>query len=281
MRLPLVRRLIAALVFAVSLSSCSPKIPVVEQKSIDMGEIKANLEALSKARILMGHQSVGRNVIAGLQELATELSVPLRIVVIDGVPPDLEPGVFHSEIGENGDPEGKCEVFSQLLTRPDRPVYDLAMMKFCYADLRNGTPLSVEQMLERYTRLVESLKTQRPDVRLVHITLPLKAEPPGRTTTVKRFVGMSTEADADNSLRNSFNAGLQERVAGEPLFDLAAVESTRPDGSRAAFVQDGQIKYMLAREYTEDGGHLNQLGRRRAAIEFVRTLAAALRKDRQ
>lgn len=248
-----------------------------------MAAVREDLEAVSRARVLMGHQSVGRNVIAGLQELATELDVPLRILAIDGVPPDSEPGFFHSEIGKNGDPAGKCEVFSQLLNRPDRPAYDLAMMKFCYADLRKNTPLDVEQMLDRYSRLIQELKTQRADVRLVHITLPLKAEPPGKKTAIKRFLGMSTEADGDNLLRNAFNDGLRRLVAGEPLFDLAAVESTRPDGSRAAFVDDGRIEYMLAGEYTDDGGHLNELGRRRAALEFVRTLAAALPKaaDRQ
>lgn len=243
---------------------------------MDMAAVRADLEALSKARVLMGHQSVGRNVIAGLQELATELNVPLRIVVIDGVPPDAEPGFFHSEIGKNGDPDGKCEVFSHLLNRPERPAYDLAMMKFCYADLRKGTPLSVEQMLDRYSRLVNSLKADRPDVRLVHISLPLKAEPRGRKTSIKRFFGMSADTDSDNMLRNAYNAGLREQVAAEPLFDLAAVESTRPDGTRSAFVRDGNIEYMLAAEYTDDGGHLNELGRRRAAIEFVRTLAEAL-----
>ena len=92
--------------FAV-LAGCAPETEKVPQEMVDMSAVRADLEAVSKARILMGHQSVGRNVIAGLQELAAEVGVPLRIEVIDGVPPDSEPGFFHSEIGRNGDPEGK------------------------------------------------------------------------------------------------------------------------------------------------------------------------------
>ena len=163
-----------------------------------------------------------------------------------------------------------------MLIRPERPAYDLAMMKFCYADLRGGTPLSVDEMIERYFRLVSEIKAQRPDVKLVHITIPLKADPPGRKAKLKRFVGMSLEEDADNVLRNAFSQKLRERVAGEPLFDLASVESTRADGSSSTFTQAGQERYSLAPEYTDDGGHLNALGRRRAAIEFVRVLADAL-----
>jgi hypothetical protein len=271
------RGLFAVAALAMSLTGCSPDAHVAQPQAVDMSAVRADLESLARARILMGHQSVGRNVIAGLAELSQELQVPLRIIVIDGVPPDSGPGFFHSEIGKNGDPAGKCEIFGQLLNRPERPAYDLAMMKFCYADLREGTPLSADDMLGRYSKLVDSLLAQRPDVKLVHITLPLKAQPRGRTTAMKRFLGMGTAEDSDNVLRNAFNAGLRERFAGKPLFDLATVESTRPDGSRSAFTADGKIEYMLAAEYTEDGGHLNELGRRRAAIEFVRALAAALR----
>src|SRR5688572_21291816 len=87
---------------------------------------KQDLETLSTARILFGHKSVGQNVIEGLQDLSAELGVSIRILPVNGVPPDDAPGFFHSEIGDNGDPDGKCERFSQLLTRPEKPAYDLA-----------------------------------------------------------------------------------------------------------------------------------------------------------
>jgi hypothetical protein len=242
---------------------------------VNMSAVKADLQAVSKARILLGHQSVGRNILIGLEALAAEVGVPLRIESINGVPPDSAPGLFHSEIGVNGDPAGKCEIFSSLLNRPERPLYDLAMMKFCYVDLQQGTPLDAAAMLDRYSALVDAIKRQRPDIRLVHITLPLRADPPGKKQMLMRLLGRSTE-DANNALRNAFNDGIRQRFPSEPLFDLAVIESTLPDGSRSMFSRDGRPVYTLAREYTDDGGHLNELGRRRAAIAFVRTLASAL-----
>jgi len=42
----------------------------------------------------------------------------------------------------------------------------------------------------------------------------------------------------------------------EPLFDLAAIESTAPDGTRASFMKDGKTYYQMVSDYTHDGGHL-------------------------
>lgn len=264
---------------ATVLPGCSRPQEHIEVEPVDMAAVRADMEAIAGARILLGHRSVGRNILEGLESLAAETGVPLRIETINGVPPDAEPGVFHSEIGDNGDPEGKCEIFAQLLHRPERPAYDLAMMKFCYSDLRPETPLDASAMVDRYSRLVNNINEQRPDVRMVHVTIPVRAEPPGRKTRLKRLLGMSVDGDAGNILRSDFNEELRTRFAAEPMFDLAMLEATRPDGSISAFVSDGQTIHTLAPEYTDDGGHLNASGRRRAAIEFVRVLASALPQD--
>lgn len=251
---------------SVNLAATSPKL-------------EHDLQTVAAARILLGHQSVGRDLLAGLEDLAAEHGVPLRVVEIDGVPTDAAPGIFHSNIGRNGDPDSKCEVFARLLDRPERPHYDLAMMKFCYVDLGRDTPLEVAAMLERYTATVAEIERVRPDVRLVHVTLPLKSDPPGIKTRLKRLLGMSTHRDADNVLRNAYNEALRDRFADRPLFDLAAVEATLPDGTRSSFRHDGDEIPTLAARYTHDGGHLNAEGRRVAAIAFVRTMAAALRAN--
>ncbi len=257
------------------IAGCSPTHE--EVSLVDGSDIQDDLTAISQARVLLGHQSVGRNLLAGLEALAQEAGVPLRILEIDGMPPDSEPGIFHSNIGRNGDPASKCEVFGQLLTRPERPRYDLAMMKFCYVDLGRDVDVEVDAMLERYTRTVREIREQRADVHLVHVTLPLMSDPPGLKTRVKRLIGYPTYRDEDNVLRNAYNRALREWFAGEPLFDLAAVEATFPDGSLSSFEHEGQSIHTLVQAYTDDGGHLNDVGRRRAAEAFVRTLAAVLR----
>lgn len=242
-----------------------------------MSEVAADLQTIAQSRILLGHQSVGRDILAGLGKLAAEAGVTLRIVKIDGLPPDDAPGIFHAQIGTNGDPAGKCQVFAHLLTRPERPAYDAAMMKFCYEDLGQDTPLPVSQLLDLYSRMVRNLEQQRPDVKLVHSTLPLRSDPPGKKTFVKRLLGRATERDADNALRNEFNTGLRKLYAGTWLFDLAAAESTLPDGRRSSFSRRGQMVYTLAQQYTHDGGHLNDVGQRRIAAAFAHAIAEALR----
>jgi lysophospholipase L1-like esterase len=263
-----------------ALAGCSGGGPKA-LKSVDMSAVTQDLESLSAARILLGHQSVGRDVLAGVRTLAQEAGVALRVEQIDGLPPDDQAGLFHSNIGENGDPDSKCEVFSHLLTRPERPAYDLALMKFCYVDLDSGTPMTAEQMIDRYERMVRQIREDRPDVRLVHITVPLKADPPGKKTRLKRLLGMATERDAANDMRNRFNDALRERFAGEPIFDIAAMESTYADGSRSAFKYQGRTVYSLAPEHTHDGGHLNEAAQRIAAAQFLRTLAEALPRAAQ
>ncbi len=265
----------AAVSVLLLIAACSPTHEEVSW--VEASDIHSDLTAISQARVLLGHQSVGRNLLAGLEALAQEAGVPLRILEIDGVPPDSEPGIFHSNIGRNGDPASKCEVFARLLNRPERPRYDVAMMKFCYVDLGRDVDIEVEAMLDRYTRTVREIREQRPDVQLVHVTLPLMSDPPGFKTRVKRLIGYPTHRDEDNVLRNAYNRALRERFAGEPLFDLAAVESTFPDGSGSSFEHQGQPVFTLVQGYTDDGGHLNATGRRRAAEAFVRTLAAVLR----
>ena len=57
------------------------------------------------------------------------------------------------------------------------------------------------------------------------------------------------------------------------MFDLAAYESTGPDGGRAGVMRDGQAIPALAPGWTDDGGHLNAAGRQRIAEQFLAFLA--------
>ena len=266
-------RLVASAILTLMLSSCSQSQRV---DTVNAAELKSQLQALAGARILLGHQSVGRDILAGLESLAREADVPLRVLEIEGVPPDDGPGVFHSNVGKNGDPNSKCEVFAHLLHRPERPAYDLAAMKFCYVDLTDDSSFGAEQLLDRYSSLVQQARALRPDVRIVHVTLPLRSDPLEWKTPIKRVLGRSTYEDSANAFRNAYNDLLRERFAGEPILDVAAIESTRTDGSRSSFSESGKTIYTLDSGYTYDGGHLNEQGQRKVAAEFVRVFAQAL-----
>ncbi len=60
------------------------------------------------------------------------------------------------------------------------------------------------------------------------------------------------------------------------IFDLSKVESTYLDGSRESFEKDDGTYYALSPDYTYDGGHLNELGRKLAAKELIRVLAVSV-----
>ena len=66
----------------------------------------------------------------------------------------------------------------------------------------------------------------------MHVTAPLMERPSGVKVQLNRLLGRLIWGDAANLKRSTFNEKLRAAYAGEPIFDLAAVESTRPDGSR-------------------------------------------------
>ena len=78
----------------------------------------------------------------------------------------------------------------------------------------------------------------------------------------------------DNPRREQFNERLRREYSGrEPLFDLASIESTTALGVRQEARFKGVGGPALLPAYTTDGGHLNEMGRRRAAEELVVLLA--------
>jgi hypothetical protein len=59
----------------------------------------------------------------------------------------------------------------------------------------------------------------------------------------------------------------------EPVFDLAMVESTYSNGSRQKFRYKGKTYHALIPEYSHDGRHLNENGRKIVAEQLLILLA--------
>lgn len=259
-----------------ALAGCSARSTEV---AVDMATVKADLQVISQARILFAHQSVGRNILDGVRDLVRETGVTLRIERFDeGAKAAAGPGLFHVQVGKNGVPDTKIAAFGQLLA--SNGGFDVALLKLCYEDVARDAQ-GQDGLLGRYESMVSQVSSASPGTRLVHVTTPLRSQPPGWKTPLKRLLGREIEGDADNALRNAYNQGLVARFGdGKALvFDLARIESTLPDGRRSAFDHGGKPVHTLAAEYTEDGGHLNEAGRRHAAAAFVRTLAQALQRQ--
>jgi hypothetical protein len=149
----------------------------------------------------------------------------------------------------------------------------IAVCKLCYVDVTPAT--DVRQLFDLYRRHVDEVRRRHPGITIVHVTLPLTAAEPVLKAVAKRVLGRATGRDL-NIKRNDYNRFLCDHYGStDVIFDLAAAESTKPDGSRSCFTVGDETRYTLSPEFTSDGGHLNEPGRRMAAHEFLLALARA------
>lgn len=227
------------------------------------------LETLASKRIFFAHQSIGFNIIEGLEEL--KRSDPgINIEASEAPRPDTfrKPVLGHIRAGKNRSPESKLEAFEAALSGGIGEKVDIAFVKFCYLDINSRT--DINEVLVKYKETMTRLKTKYPKIRFVHFTVPLMSSATGVKASLKRLLGMEMKSELDNMKRNSYNELLRKEYLGnEPLFDIAEIESTYGDKSRSSFRMDGKTYYSLAPEYTNDGGHLNETGRKLVAERLV------------
>ena len=218
---------------------------------------------LAGARVYFGHQSVGGNIIDGLRDLDDHAD---KLRIVRSRDRSSSPALVEFTIGENGRPESKMKDFAAALDQIDDTAAAVAVFKYCYLDIAPET--NVELLFASHRKAVREMRTRHPNLTFVHVTAPLTRLETGPRFLAKRLLGKPTTRDA-NVKRNRFNAMLRAHYSGEPIFDLAKVESTRPDGSRSFFNAGTDVVYTLSPELTDDGGHLNARGRRAAAQEFA------------
>lgn len=219
-----------------------------ERELLEIGHLK----------VYFGHQSVGGNVLDGLREIQMRIG--------------SGPIMTDTLIGQNGEPEGKCEDFvRKFAALPERP--DIALMKFCYIDFGQSTDEA--KLFARYAATLDGMQAKYPTVIFVPVTTPLTTQPGTWKRALKKLLGNVDAGSAVNAKRAEFNRLLVKHYAGRVIFDLARVESTNADGTRNSFDWNGRPAYSMVDAYTSDGGHLNELGRRLAAEELIHTLARA------
>ncbi len=255
----------------------------VEMKETKAPELKtlanikeSQLNKLSQAKIYFGHQSVGYNIVDGIKDLTAENSINLNIIETDN-PVDLsEPAFAHSQVGRNSYPDSKTDAFKELMLRGFGDNADIAFFKFCYVDIKaDSIP---QEVFSYYQKTMSSLKTQFPDTVFVHVTTPLIAAPTGAKAFAKKVIkslsGQPVYGYDDNIKRHAFNELMRTTYAQrEPVFDLALFESIQPNGKRIQYSKSNQAFYQLCRQYTDDGGHLNEPGRKRIAEQLIIFLA--------
>lgn len=235
---------------------------------------RADLQALAGRAVLFGHQSVGQNLLDGLARLAAREGVTLDVKDVTSAPPGAPVGISHAFVGRNRDPEAKLADFARRVDAVPVGTPVVALVKLCYVDVTADT--DVAALFARYRATIDGLRQRHPGVVFVHVTVPLTTVEGGAKRWMKRLSGKPPYGLAENARREAYNDLLRGAYQGrEPLLDLAAVESTRPDGSRETLEWKGRQVPALASAWAFDDGHLNEAGQDHAARALARVLAAA------
>ena len=238
--------------------------------------LRTDFLAMSAARVYFGRQSVGRNILDGLEDLQRGLGEPvIRVVELDSPAATDGRGVLiHGKVGQNERPATKCEDFRRILADELQGRVDVALFKFCYIDFSDNSDAGA--IFDVYSRTMDDLKRRYPRVAFVQVTAPLRTVDRGAGVWIRELLGRRNRSKHANARRAEFNRLLKERYPADPVFDLAASMSTWPDGRRESFRMNGSTYFALVPAYTDDGGHLNAVGRTHVAAAFVRAIAAAL-----
>jgi hypothetical protein len=197
--------------------------------------------------------------------------------MIQPVQPETLPQKFLADlpIGRNTMPQTKLDDFKGKISSIFSGNLDIALMKFCYVDIMSET--NITSLFKTYQATYDSLKSSYPHIQFVHVTVPLSVKPHGTKQFIKTLIGRKT-VDVENIHRNMFNEILKRTYRDDPIFDLAEAESTYPDGTRESFEHEGKLYYALIGDYTDDGGHLNETGRKTAAEQLIDVLATAAKR---
>lgn len=226
-----------------------------------VGELTAQgLTAVKSKRILFGHQSVGGNMVEGIPALYASYSVSPPTMISDSNLSQINSasGGFFAEfyVGENYDPLGKIADFNTTV-RQYASKLDIAFMKFCFVDITAS--VNATQIFNSYQSTMNALVQDFPAIKFVYVTAVLDEY------TVN-----------DAVVREQLNSLIRQAYGSTGrLFDLAAVESTRPDGSRVSGTSGGNTYYQLYDGYSSDGGHLNATGKQ-VVDKALFTLLASL-----
>jgi hypothetical protein len=227
---------------------------------------RSEWETVRRKTIFFGHQSID-NIIDGLGQIASAKDWPaLNIIETNGGVSQKEAALFHAKVGHNGDPASKMRGFRDALDAGVGSHVDVALMKFCFWDIRRDS--DVDTVFSAYTAMMDDLSRRFQHVTFMHATVPLSVADRDWRARTKRWLGMMTSWDADNAARESLNNRLRQRYGQQGIvFDIAAAER---DGS----MTHSNVPH-LADALSSDGAHLNDEGRQRVAHSFVRSLMLA------
>jgi hypothetical protein len=223
---------------------------------------------LSQSRVYFGHQSVGYNIVEGMNDICRELK-PKTLNIQDSFEALASsiPVFAHSTIGENTLPLLKIDDFKDKISGINGNV-DIAFLKLCYVDITKDT--DIVNVFNHYKKVLSGLQHMYPTILFIHFSVPLTVDEKGIKATIKRIIGRKVRGYEDNIARHRFNELMRAEYDGkEAFFDLAEIESTDTNGNQTIYEMNGKEYATLYEDYTDDGGHLNELGRNVVAGQLL------------
>jgi hypothetical protein len=228
---------------------------------------------LASEKFYFGHQSVGYDIVNGVDDLVKlDPKIGLRVVETSDASAFDKPLFAHSKNGVNKQPDVKIEAFERTLDGALGGRVDVAFYKFCYVDVTPET--DVEKLFETYRASMGRLRDRFPATTFIHITSPVTVVESGPKAWAKRVLGRPLAGEEANVARTRFNQLMKTAYHGkEPVFDLATIEATHPDGKPSSFEWKGSTYPKLIAGFSYDGRHLNASGRQWVAAHLLRFLA--------
>lgn len=242
--------------------------------TINRGQVPGQYDVtgrLGNGTLFFGHQSVGSNILEGIQTLDTSVSI---IGVDSDEFAEKDSALFHAYVGTNGHPQSKIDEFTQFVSMSPR-TFDVAMMKLCYVDIKRDTDVS--RLFDYYVSVMDKLQNTMPNLIIVHFTTPLRSIRLGIRSRLRNLMRQDLIAAEDNAKREAYNSLIRARYeASGRLFDIARIESTSPDGRISALTYRNEVIRTLYPGFTVDGGHLNLTGQQIVAGRLLKFLGSCL-----
>lgn len=232
----------------------------------------AALKKISGQKIYFGHQSVGYNMLSGLEQWEKETGVTIPTMETRDFSNTDGYSLVHFRVGQNKDPYSKIDDFVNLCQKIPKEESSMAFFKFCYVDFHHEA--DVNAIFENYKTRMMALRDSCRQCRIVLCTVPVTTLQSGPKALVKKILAKPLNNARENIRRNAFNEKIRAELAEEfPVFDLARVESTLPDGTDVSFTYEGINYPQLNNRYTVDGGHLNSYGARAVSFNLIAFLS--------
>ena len=197
-------------------------------------------EQLDRVRALdwlWGHQSVGRIMMYGLDDLEALDSAKYGINIVP-ISSEWQNFVTRQNYLDNSPMFGHIGMYEfWAFANANADLLDVAMMKYCYVNLDGGAHLTAASMFQEYKTNVNAFKLAHPEITLIHFTVPL-----------------TTGTDFYNSERSKYRDLILAEYGNEYVYDIADLESWH-DGAYTTFNYLGTDYLRMNPDYTSDGGH--------------------------